>query len=149
MSARLSWRALLAAVLAVAAYTAALRWVDGFGNLVGDSKGLSALLEAAPLAAFLCCLVQAFRYGWGVLRPIVAALALPATVAAIFDFLLDQPDAVVVYAVFSLVPAFVGEGAGQLVRHLTRPKPGETGTEPDAALARTREHRGDGQAQGQ
>lgn len=129
MSARLSWRALLAAVLIVAAYTAALRWVDGFGRLVGDSKGLSALLEVAPLVAFLCCLVQAYRYGWGVLRPIVAACALSATVAALFGFLLDQPDAVVVYAAFFLIPAFAGEGAGQLVRHLTRPKSDEGRTE--------------------
>lgn len=122
VSARLSWPALLSAVLAVAAYTAALRWVDGFAQLVGDSKGLSALLAAAPLAAFLCCLVESYRFGWGVLRPIVAAVALSVTVAAVYGFLLDQPDAVAVYAAGFLAPAFVGEGAGQLVRRLTRPK---------------------------
>ncbi|MDO4791778.1 MAG: hypothetical protein Q3999_04785 [Buchananella hordeovulneris] len=122
MSVKKSWLALLIMGILVLAYCFALMRLDGFRELVGDSKGLSGLLIVAPLGVFWCCLVESYRVGWSLLRAIAAAATGAAAMAIGYGFVATQVDAFFVYGGIYIVFGLVGEGSGQLVRRLVMGK---------------------------
>ena len=126
---RHSWLALLLGVICAMAYNYALSF-EAFRNFVGDDKGLSGVFFVCPLIGYVVCLIESFRVGWSLLRPLIIAV-LPGSVLMANEmmYLLDGrvqlvPTLVGVafYMVIYSLPACLGEAVGQFVRHLTRPR---------------------------
>ncbi|QWW18878.1 hypothetical protein I6B53_06905 [Schaalia sp. 19OD2882] len=117
MSISHSWKALLGLFLGCLGWQIALSY-EGFRDAIGDPKGIGGLTFVFPLALWLTAIAQSYRHDWGLWRPFLVALVPCVAFSLMNPGSFHMGDALIHWIPY-LVIAFIGEGAGKVVRLFT------------------------------